>query len=65
MEFTAKQIAQVVNGEIVGDENAAVRSFAKIEEGQAGAISFLANPKYTHYIYETRLAWCSLTKTPS
>ena len=53
MEFTAKQIAQVVNGEIVGDENAVVSSFAKIEEGRAGAISFLSNPKYTHYIYQT------------
>ena len=49
MEFTAKQIAQVVDGEIVGDENAAVHSFAKIEEGRPGAISFLSNPKYTHY----------------
>ena len=62
MEFTAKQIAQVVNGEIVGDENAAVRSFAKIEEGQAGAISFLSNPKYTHYIYETKASVVLINK---
>lgn len=54
MEFTAKQIADFVGGHIEGDENAAVRSFAKIEEGHDGAISFLSNPKYLHYIYETR-----------
>lgn len=53
MEFTAKQIAQFIQGEIVGDENAQVNTFAKIEEGKAGAISFLANPKYTHYLYDT------------
>ena len=36
-----------------GNENAAVRTFAKIEEGKPGAISFLSNPKYTHFIYDT------------
>ena len=54
MEFTAKQIAQYIQGYIEGDENATVHTFAKIEEGTEGAISFLSNPKYTHYIYETR-----------
>ena len=54
MEFTAKQIAQFVNGQIEGNENATVNTFAKIEEGVTGAISFLANPKYIHYIYETQ-----------
>ena len=53
MEFTAKQIAEFVNGSIEGDENTGVSTFAKIEEGKAGAISFLSNPKYTHYIYNT------------
>lgn len=53
MEFTAKQIAQFINGRIVGDENAAVNTFAKIEEGKPGAISFLANGKYIHYLYGT------------
>lgn len=53
MEFTAQQIAQFVEGRVEGDPNAAVNTFAKIEEGRAGAISFLSNPKYTHYIYET------------
>lgn len=54
MEFSAKQIAEFIHGVIVGDENATVHTFAKIEEGVPGAISFLSNPKYTHYIYETK-----------
>lgn len=54
MEFSAKQIAEYIQGTIVGDESATVHTFAKIEEGLPGAISFLANPKYTHYIYETK-----------
>lgn len=54
MKFTAKQIASFIDGKIVGDENAEVYTFAKIEEGVPGAISFLANPKYAEYIYTTR-----------
>ena len=53
MEFSAKQIAEYIQGTIVGDENATVHTFAKIEEGTPGALSFLSNPKYTHYIYDT------------
>ena len=53
MEFTAKQIAEFIGGRVEGNENTAVHTFAKIEEGQPGAISFLSNPKYTHYLYET------------
>ena len=54
MNFSAKQIATYLGGTIEGDENASVMTFAKIEEGIEGAISFLANPKYAHYLYETR-----------
>lgn len=54
MEFSAKQIAAYIHGEIVGDENATVHTFAKIEEGIPGAISFLSNPKYTPYIYDSK-----------
>ena len=53
MEFTTKQIAEFVKGHIEGDENAKVHTFAKIEEGVPGAISFLSNPKYTHFLYDT------------
>ena len=54
MKFTAKQIATFIQGEIVGNENAEVYTFAKIEEGTPGALSFLANPKYAEYIYTTQ-----------
>ena len=53
MEFSAKQIAEFIHGKIEGDEDATVNTFAKIEEGKKGAISFLSNPKYTHYLYDT------------
>ena len=54
MEFTAEQIAAFLQGEIVGNAQAAVHTFAKIEEGKEGALSFLANPHYEHYLYETQ-----------
>lgn len=54
MEFSAKQIAQFVQGTVVGDENAKVNTFAKIEEGVPGSVSFLASPKYIHYLYQTQ-----------
>ena len=54
MEFTAKQIADFVNGTVEGNADERVSSFAKIEEGRPGAISFLSNPKYTHYLYDTK-----------
>lgn len=53
MVFTAEQIASLVNGVIEGDPEAQVSTFAKIEEGQKGAVSFLANPAYEKYIYDT------------
>lgn len=53
MEFSAKQIAEFLHGTIEGNENATVNTFAKIEEGTTGAISFLANQAYEHYIYDT------------
>ena len=53
MEFTAKQIAEFIQGKVEGNENASVHTFAKIEEGKPGAISFLSNEKYINYIYET------------
>lgn len=54
MEFTAKQIAEFIGGRVEGNEQATVHTFAKIEEGKEGAIAFLSNPKYTHYIYDTQ-----------
>ena len=54
MEFTAKQIADMISGRVEGNPDAKINTFAKIEEGREGAISFLSNPKYTPYIYETK-----------
>lgn len=54
MEFSAGQLAAMLNGRVEGDENVKVYTFAKIEEGKNGAISFLANPKYTEYLYTTK-----------
>jgi UDP-3-O-[3-hydroxymyristoyl] glucosamine N-acyltransferase len=53
MEFTAQQIASMLNGSVEGDENAAVSTVAGIEQGKAGALSFLSNPLYTNHIYTT------------
>ena len=53
MTFSANQIASLVNGIVEGDGNATVSTFAKIEEAGKGAITFLANPIYTRYIYTT------------
>jgi len=53
MEFSAKQIAQIIDGIVEGDENILVSNLSKIEEGTIGTLSFLANPAYTNYIYST------------
>lgn len=53
MEFTAATIAGFLKGEIAGNPDIKVNTIAKIEEGHQGALSFLANPKYEHYIYST------------
>jgi UDP-3-O-[3-hydroxymyristoyl] glucosamine N-acyltransferase len=54
MEFTAAIIAGFLKGVIEGNPDIKVNTIAKIEEGQPGALSFLANPKYEHFIYETK-----------
>ena len=53
MQFSAEMIAAGLGGEIVGNKDVTVSTFAKIEEGHPGAISFLANPKYEPYLYTT------------
>lgn len=54
MKFTAEQIADILEGEILGDPNVEVSKLSKIEEGVEGALTFLANPKYTSHIYSTK-----------
>jgi UDP-3-O-[3-hydroxymyristoyl] glucosamine N-acyltransferase len=62
MEVTAERIAQHFNGEIIGDPNVRVSSVAKIENGKTGNICFLANPKYEHYIYESKASIIIINK---
>jgi UDP-3-O-[3-hydroxymyristoyl] glucosamine N-acyltransferase len=54
MKFTAAQIAGILEGEVVGNPNAEVYKLSKIEEGTEGSLTFLANPKYTNFIYSTK-----------
>ena len=53
MEFSAQQIAEYLNGEVDGNPDISVNTLSKIEEGTPGSLSFLANPKYNQYIYDT------------
>jgi UDP-3-O-[3-hydroxymyristoyl] glucosamine N-acyltransferase len=53
MQFTASQIAAMLGGSVEGHSDALVNSLSKIEEGKPGTLTFLANPKYTEYIYST------------
>jgi len=53
MKFTANQLAELLNGVVEGDGKAEVSAPSKIEEGKPGTLSFLANPKYTPFIYNT------------
>jgi UDP-3-O-[3-hydroxymyristoyl] glucosamine N-acyltransferase len=54
MKFTAQQIAGILDGEVEGNGEVEVSKLAKIEEGTKGSLTFLANPKYTPYIYTTQ-----------
>ena len=53
MEFSAQQIAGFLGGTIEGNPEVKVSNFSKIEEGKPGTLTFLANPKYEHHIYNT------------
>ncbi len=54
MELTAKQLADILNGTVDGDPEAKITTFAKIEHGRKGALSFYANPKYEQYVYTSK-----------
>jgi UDP-3-O-[3-hydroxymyristoyl] glucosamine N-acyltransferase len=54
MQFTAKQIAELIKGNIEGDPDVAVSSFGKLEEATEGQLAFLANPKYEEFLYTTK-----------
>ena len=54
MKFTAEQIAELLNGKVEGNPEAIVKNVSKIEDGKPETLTFLANPKYTQYIYTTK-----------
>ena len=58
MKFKASQIAELLGGSIDGNQDAEVHKLSKIEEGEEGSLTFLANPKYTSYIYTTKASIC-------
>lgn len=63
MKFTAQQIAEILEGDIVGNPDVEVSKLAKIEEGTEGSLTFLANPKYKSYIYSTKASITIVNKT--
>jgi UDP-3-O-[3-hydroxymyristoyl] glucosamine N-acyltransferase len=63
MEFTAEQIAGLLNGTVAGNSQAVVSGLSKIEEGVPQSLSFLANPKYEEYIYSTKSTICIVNKS--
>ena len=62
MKFTAEQIAEILDGEIVGNPATEVSTLAKIEEGKKGSLTFLSNPKYTNFIYSTKASIAIVNK---
>ena len=54
MEFTISQIAEMLNGEVIGNPNIWINQLTKIEEGREHSLSFLSNPKYAEYLYRTK-----------
>ncbi len=63
MQFTAAQIAMMINGKVEGNADTAVASFGKIEEAQNGQLAFLANPKYEEYLYSTKASIIIINET--
>ena len=62
MQFTAQQIADLLHGQIEGDAGVIINKLSKIEEGEPGSISFLANPKYIQYLYTTKASLVIINK---
>ena len=63
MNFTAEQIAEILDGDISGNPKAEVSKLSKIEDGEKGSLTFLANPKYNQYIYTTQASIAIVNKT--
>lgn len=63
MEFTAKQIAEILEGTVDGNPEVKITSFARIESGKPGTICFFANPKYEQYVYTSKADIIIVNKT--
>lgn len=63
MQFTAAQIAVLINAKVEGNPDAAISDIARIEDGRKDALSFVANPKYEHYLYETKAGIIIINET--
>jgi UDP-3-O-[3-hydroxymyristoyl] glucosamine N-acyltransferase len=63
MKFTAQQIADILEGEVIGNPNEEVFKLSKIEDGEKGSLTFLSNPKYHPYLYKTNASVAIVNKT--
>ncbi len=63
MKFTAKQISEILEGEVEGNPNEEVFKLSKIEEGEKGSLTFLSNPKYTSFLYTTNASVAIVNKS--
>lgn len=63
MNFTAQQIAEILEGDIVGNPNVEVSRLSKIEEGEKGSLTFLSNPKYNLFLYTTKASITIVNKS--
>lgn len=62
MKFKAREIAELVGGEVEGNEDVIINDFSKIEQGIKGTLTFLANPKYEEFIYQTKASVALVNK---
>ena len=63
MKFTAQQIADILEGEVIGNPNEEVSKLSKIEDGEKGSLTFLSNPKYHPYLYTTNASIAIVNKS--
>ena len=63
MKYLVKQIAELLSAEVVGNPDDVITTICKIEDGEPGGLTFLSNPKYTHYIYNTRATAAIVNKS--
>ena len=63
MKFTARQISDILHGEVEGNPNEEVFKLSKIEEGEKGSLTFLSNPKYTSFLYTTKASIAIVNKS--